>query len=126
MIEKPDWLPERAAHIWTVGDEIFLNLPPAKGRRGHTVRLPNNDKGLGVAITILRDREHQAQRTVSTKGAPTQYQIWAALRKKQKEDAAAKLAAAAEKRAAKQSAEVLKDLGGRKGVKKLLKELGLK
>ena len=117
--------PSYAAYIWTVGDELHLGLPPQGHNKGHTVILPMTEKGLVTAIDILRDRERARALTVSTPGAPTQYEVWAAMKatnKKKREEREAAKAAVAREREAK---ALIQQLGGRKAAKNLLKQLGL-
>ncbi len=85
-------VPSYAAHIWVVGDEIHLALPPIEGlRQGHTVVMPRNAKALDHLLNILRARESQKRpRTLATKASPTQWDIeqWMKAAKKAKLEAA--------------------------------------
>jgi len=68
-------IPDHAAHIWTRGAELILLLPPSKGRKGHSVTLPNTPKGLASVLLILRERENSNDRRIGTKAAPVQHTI---------------------------------------------------
>ena len=70
-------VPSYAAHIWVVGNEIHLALPPLEGhKQSHTVVLPWNAKALDHLLHILRHRETQTrQQTVATPASPTQWDI---------------------------------------------------
>lgn len=69
-------LPSYAAHIWLTGDEINLTFPSPLDAPAHTVRFPANERGMKLALSILRDRA-SADRSDSLKlghkAAPTQY-----------------------------------------------------
>lgn len=74
-------LPDYAASIWLIGDEIALCLPAqVEGARAHTIQLPATDKGMVALMTILRDRARASNRTIGTKAAPVQYDVEALLR----------------------------------------------
>lgn len=66
-------LPSYAAHIWVAGDELKLAFPSPLDAPTHVITLPNNEKGMALAIQILREREHEQQSTIGRRGAPTQY-----------------------------------------------------
>lgn len=70
-------VPSYAANIWIAGDKLWLGFPsPEPGVRGHSVPLPCNEKGMAVAVSILREREHTPRTNwLGTKGAPTRWDI---------------------------------------------------
>lgn len=70
-------VPHYAAHIWVVGNQIKVGLPPIEGhQQSHTISVPWTEKGLGIVLRMLRDRESQRRpQTVATQAALTQYQI---------------------------------------------------
>lgn len=70
-------VPSYAAHLWVVGDQIKLGLPPLEqNQQSHTVSMPFTIAGMQALLMILRDRERQRVRqTVGTKAAPTQYNV---------------------------------------------------
>jgi hypothetical protein len=82
-------LPAHAAYIWVAGADLFLGLPPVPGgTKGHQVRLPATDRGLAVALDILRERarapgvpHRYGGHVIGTKGAPVQYDIEEVLRR---------------------------------------------
>lgn len=65
-------VPGYAAQIWIAGDELKLALPSPLDAPSHTVTLPNNERGLALALQILREREHDFG-TIGRASAPTQY-----------------------------------------------------
>lgn len=65
-------IPGYAAHIWIAGDQIKLCLPSPLDAPSHTISVPNNEKGLALALQILREREHDFG-TIGRASAPTQY-----------------------------------------------------
>lgn len=67
-------LPSYAAHIWVAGDELKLSLPSPLDAPSHVLTLPNTEKGLALALTILREREREFG-TIGRKSAPTQYMV---------------------------------------------------
>jgi hypothetical protein len=71
---RPPW----AATIWSNTTHVFLELPsPLPDARSHAIALPNTPGGLAQALAILRARAAEPEvSTVSTKGAPTQRQVW--------------------------------------------------
>lgn len=77
MSEYP--IPSYAAQIWVVGDTFWLAFPPTVAdSRSHSVQFPVTEKGLQLAISILHEREKSCL-SISTKGAPTRYQVERAL-----------------------------------------------
>lgn len=69
-------LPQHAAYIWTVGDEILIGLPPTTPEgRGHTVRLPASAAGMARVLQLLRERERAERFTVGEKSCPTQVDL---------------------------------------------------
>jgi type IV secretory pathway VirB9-like protein len=67
-------LPSYAAHIWTIGDKIVLRFPSPLDAPAHTVQFPNNEKGMALALSILKEREH-SNNLLGSKGAPSEYQV---------------------------------------------------
>lgn len=69
-------LPSYAAHIWITGDEINLAFPSPLDARSHTVKFPATNRGLTLALHLLRQRERDGvTNTIAKAGAPTQYQV---------------------------------------------------
>lgn len=70
-------VPHYAAHIWVVGNQIKVGLPPIEGhQQSHTVSVPWTEKGLGIVLRLLRDRESQRlPQAVATPASPTQWDI---------------------------------------------------
>jgi hypothetical protein len=69
-------IPSYAAHIWIAGDKIWLGFPsPEAGVSKHSISVPNNEIGLGVALKILRARDVEDKHWLSTRGAPTRHQV---------------------------------------------------
>jgi hypothetical protein len=78
-------LPSYAAHIWIANGQLCLGFPsPKEGAREHMVTLPLSDKGLAVAIDILREREKDRFNTLGTAGAPCRRQVEDELKRDQK------------------------------------------
>ena len=49
--------PAYAATIWMAGDKIMLGFEATSSQPGHTIQVPNTEKGLAVALQILQARQ---------------------------------------------------------------------
>ncbi len=78
--------PAYAATIWLAGNEICLGFSATSTTPGHTSRLPATEKGMLVALQILRARQALPSGTsqISTLAEPTQFNIERELLKYQK------------------------------------------
>lgn len=74
-------IPDYAAYIWIAGDQVCIGFPPTVGTKAHTVKFPNTENGLLVALEVLRQRSRapHAQLTIGHKCEPTSYMIERAL-----------------------------------------------
>jgi hypothetical protein len=68
-------VPSYAANIWIAGDKIMLGFPSTVGGRSHSVALPMTDKGLAVALDILKERSTSTIMSIGTRAAPTKWNI---------------------------------------------------
>jgi hypothetical protein len=66
---KPPW----AFSIWSDADSIFAELPAINGHTLHTVKVPNDVKGLKKILFLAKARDAKSQ--IGSKGEPTQSQI---------------------------------------------------
>lgn len=78
--------PSYAATIWIAGNEICLGFSETRNSPGHTTRLPCTEKGLQVALQILRARQAlpSGSSQVATLAEPTQFNLDRELMKYQK------------------------------------------
>lgn len=71
-------LPSYAASIWLSSDEIHLAFPSPLDAPSHVVKFPANERGLALALAILRERskiESATDALIGTKAAPVQYDV---------------------------------------------------
>lgn len=69
-------VPQHAAYVWIVGDELFLGLPPLPGNaQGHTVHFGADERGIKIILDVLRSRSTSLRSYIGTKGSPVQYDI---------------------------------------------------
>jgi hypothetical protein len=69
-------LPSHAAHVWIIGDELYLGLPPLPGNsKGHTIHFKADERGISIILDILRSRSTSLRSYIGTRGSPVQYDI---------------------------------------------------
>lgn len=74
-------VPDYAAYIWIAGDQVCIGFPPTVGTKAHTVKFPNTENGLLVALGVLRERSRAPHNklTIGNKCEPTGYMVERAL-----------------------------------------------
>ena len=82
---SPYPVPHYAATIWLAGNDIMLGFEQTAEAKGFSIRIPANEKGLAIAMQILRDREKLATpATTGTRAEPTQHILDAWMREYRK------------------------------------------
>jgi len=66
---KPKW----AAAIWCDGDYIYAELPSVNGYKAHTVKVPNDARGIQKILILARSRDEKSH--LASRGDPLQSQI---------------------------------------------------